>query len=185
MKHIISFLFSIFLFTGLSFGQDLNDPQIASAAVKANQVDIEYAEIAIERSNNEAVVDFAETMIRDHKAVIGQAVKLVTELGVTPDDNNPITSLLNDMAAKRKANLQNVCACAFDQIYIDNEVSYHETVIGVVKDVLIPQTDNQQLSTLLKAVLPSLEAHLEHAKMVQEKVYSGTSTTTSSKTRSY
>lgn len=172
MKKLIAFSISFFFATGLAFGQDLNDLQIASIAVTANQVDLEYAEIAVERSDNEEIIDFAETMIRDHNAVIEQAVELVTELGVEPDPNNDLTQQLQDMSAETKDNLRNVSASDFDQTYIDNEVTYHEIVIEVVRDILIPQVDNEQLRGLLETVLPSLEAHLQHAKMVQNELNS-------------
>lgn len=174
MKKLIALTFSFFIATGLAFGQDVNDLQIASIAVTANQVDVEYAEIAVERSDNEEIIDFAETMIRDHNAVIEQAVELVTELGVEPDPNNDLTQQLQDMSAEAKDNLRNVSDSDFDRAYIDNEVAYHETVIDVVGEILIPQAENEQLRGLLEAVLPSLEAHLEHAKMVQNEI-AGTS----------
>jgi putative membrane protein len=51
----------------------LSDPQVASAAVTANQVDIDYAAIAIKTSKNKDIINFANTMTTDHKAVISQA----------------------------------------------------------------------------------------------------------------
>lgn len=176
IKKIIALSLILFGAAGMASGQEFNDLQIASIAVTANQVDIEFGEIAVERSENEAIVDFAETMIRDHSAVIDQAVALVNELGVEPDSENELTQQLRDMSADSKESLRNASSADFDETYINNEVNYHETVIEVVRDILIPQADNGQLRELLEAVLPSLEAHLEHAKMVQgnlEEAHSG------------
>lgn len=170
MKNLITLTFTIFIATSLVFAQEFNDLQIASIAVTANQVDIDYAEIAVERSGNDDIIQFAETMIRDHNAVIEQAVKLVTQLGVEPDPNNELTNLLNNMSIETKEKLRSVNASDFDKTYIDNEVAYHETVIEVVRDILILQADNNQLKELLEAVLPSLEAHLVHAKTVQNSI---------------
>src|SRR3546814_7488047 len=61
----------------------LTDPEIASVAVTANQIDIDYAAIAKERSKDAEDIRFAETMANNHKAVIAQAVALVTKLKVT------------------------------------------------------------------------------------------------------
>ena len=65
----------------------LSDAEIASVAVTANQIDIEYAEIAKKKSKNADILKFAETMATDHPAVIDQAVALGKKLGVTPKDN--------------------------------------------------------------------------------------------------
>ena len=47
----------------------LNDAQIAHVAYTAGQIDIKAAEQALEKSKNPTVVEFAQEMERDHKAV--------------------------------------------------------------------------------------------------------------------
>ncbi|MEO8935070.1 MAG: DUF4142 domain-containing protein [Xanthomarina sp.] len=151
------------------FAQDspkLMDNEIASVAVTANQIDIDYAKVALKRSKNKEVIDFANTMSTDHLAIINQAVKLVTKLGVTPKDNAVSQSLMKQ-AKQTLAKLEKVDKKDFDKTYIDNEVVYHQAVIDTVKNLLIPQAKNQELKDLLETVMPALEAHLEHAKMVQ------------------
>lgn len=153
-----------------SYGQDapkLTDPEIAHVGVVANQIDIDYAAIALKKSKNKGVKNFAETMSRDHAGVIDQATALVGKLGVTPKDNAVSQSLLAD-AAKTTEMLNSKKGKAFDKAYIDNEVAYHKAVIGAVRDLLIPGATNGELKGLLQAILPALEAHLKHAEMVQK-----------------
>lgn len=147
----------------------LSDPEVASVAVMANQIDISYGEVAKEKSKNEEVLKFAETMINDHKAVIAQAAALVKKLGVTPKDNATTQKLLAD-AEKTKKMLRSKSGKAFDKAYIDNEVAYHKAVISAVETLLIPETENNELKDLLQNVVPALKAHLEHAIMVQNKI---------------
>jgi len=147
----------------------LSDPEVASVAVVANQIDISYAEIAVKKSKNKEIIDFAKRMITDHNAVIDQAVALVTKLSVTPKDNAVSQSLLEG-AEKTKKSLRKATRKNFDKLYIDNEVAYHKAVIAAVKDLLIPESDNKELKGLLQTVLPALEAHLGHAEMVQMKL---------------
>ncbi len=147
----------------------LSDPEVASVAVVANQIDISYAEIAIKKSKNKEILDFAKRMITDHNAVIGQAVELVTKLSVTPKDNAVSQSLLEG-AEKTKKMLRKANRKNFDKLYIDNEVAYHKAVIAAIRDLLIPESNNKELKGLLEAVLPALEAHLEHAEMIQMKL---------------
>lgn len=149
----------------------LSDPEIASVAVVANQIDIDFANIALKKSKNKEVLDFAKRMVEDHKAVIAQAVALVTKLGVDPKDNAVSQSLLKDAEAT-KVTLNKTSKKEFDKIYIDNEVAYHEKVIGAVNGLLIPESNNRELKELLEAVVPALEAHLGHAQMIQKKINS-------------
>src|SRR5574338_344533 len=65
----------------------LTDPEIASVAVTANQIDVNYAKIALKKSTNADIRKFAETMVKDHSNIIKQAVALATKLHVTPKTN--------------------------------------------------------------------------------------------------
>lgn len=145
----------------------LSDPEVASVAVVANQIDIAYAEIARKKSKDAEVLKFAQTMINDHNAVIAQAAALVKKLGVTPKDNQVSQKLLAD-ADKTKKTLRAKTGKAFDKAYVDNEVAYHKAVIAAVEDLLIPETENSELKELLQNVVPALKAHLGHAEMLQK-----------------
>jgi putative membrane protein len=161
--------FSIVL-VSLAFAQKapkLTDPEIASVAVTANQIDINYAQLAKEKSKNASILEFANTMANDHKAVIDKAVALVTKLKVTPKDN-AVSQKLNADAEKTKKELRTKTSIAFDKAYIDNEVAYHKAVIAAVDGLLIPQAQNKELKALLESVSPVLKAHLAHAEMVQK-----------------
>jgi putative membrane protein len=166
----ITMMFAVFI-SSSSFGQTpkLTDPEIASVAVTANQIDINYARIAKEKSKNADILKFASTMISDHQSVIDQAVALVKKLGVTPKDND-VSKKLNSGAETTTKMLQGKSAGEFDKAYINNEVTYHKAVIETVQNQLIPQSQNSELKALLEKVLPILKTHLEHAEMVQKTI---------------
>ncbi len=147
----------------------LTDPEIASIAVTANQIDIDYAKIAKEKSKTKAVLEFANTMMKDHQSVIDQAVALVTKLNVTPMDN-PTTQTLLSGATETKAMLNSKSGADFDKAYVDNEVAYHKAVIDVVENTLIPSSSNAELKALLQSALPIFKEHLAHAEMVQKEM---------------
>jgi putative membrane protein len=173
MKPIYGILAILCLSTG-SLAQEnpkLSDPEVASVAVVANQIDIGYAEIAKKKSKDKEIIKFADTMISDHNAVIAQASELVKKLGVTPKDNSVSKQLLSD-AEKTKGTLNSKSGKDFDKAYIDNEVAYHKAVIAAVEGLLIPEAENAELKALLTNVVPALKTHLGHAEMVQ-KMFSG------------
>ncbi|WP_405285244.1 DUF4142 domain-containing protein [Gaopeijia maritima] len=149
--------------------QTLDDAAIAHIAVTANQLDVVGAEQALERSTDPGVRAFAETMIRDHRGVIEQAAALAEKLGVTPADNDTSRGLTT-AAEEIRRDLDELRGAAFDRAYIDNEVAYHETVIGAVEETLIPHTSNAELRSLLEAVVPALKAHLEHARRLRSEL---------------
>lgn len=147
----------------------LTDPEIASIAVTANQIDVNYAKIAQKKSKDAAVIEFAKTMENDHNSVIKLATDLAKKLNVTPKSNSVTESLLNGEKSVTK-DLNSKTGAAFDKAYVDNEVAYHDAVIKTVENVLIPDAQNAELKGLLVKALPTFKAHLEHAKMIQQKL---------------
>jgi putative membrane protein len=149
--------------------QKLTDAEIASVAVTADQIDIDYAAIAKEKSKNAKVLQFAATMAKDHQSVNDQAVALATKLSVTPKDNHLTQSLLSG-ATTTKAMLNSKSGAEFDKAYIDNEVAYHKAAIDVVENTLIPDATNSELKSLLQTALPIFKQHLAHAEMIQKSL---------------
>lgn len=164
----------LFFLTSLSsaFAQKvpaLSDPEIASVAVVANQNDINFAKIALKKSKNSKILNFAKTMIADHQSVIDMAVALVKKLNVTPEDNAVSKQYLANAKQTMKM-LNSKTTKTFDRAYVDNEVAYHKAVIAAVEKVLIPQAKNEELKNLLQKVVPILETHLHHAEMIQTEM---------------
>jgi putative membrane protein len=157
---------SLLGFASGASAQAINDAQIASIVVTANQVDVDAGQVAKSTSTNPDVKKFAETMITDHTGVNKQATALVTKLKVTPEDNDT-SKALKDGGEKNVVNLKTLKGADFDKAYIDHEVAYHQQVLDAVDKTLIPSAKNAELKALLVKVRPAFVAHLEHAKHLQ------------------
>lgn len=149
-----------------SSAQGVNDAQIASIVVTANQVDIDAGKLAASRSTNGDVKAFARLMVTDHTGVNKSATDLAARLKVTPQDN-PTSQSLKAEGDKNLAHLKTLKGAAFDKAYIDHEVAYHQQVIDALDKTLIPNAANAELKALLMKVRPAFVAHLEHAKRLQ------------------
>jgi len=160
---------AFFAATAALHAQTINDAQIASIVVTANQVDIDAGNLAASTASSADVKAFGKQMVTDHTGVNKSAVDLVTKLKVTPEDNATSKSL-KEGGEKNVANLKTLKGKAFDKAYIDHEVAYHQQVLDAVDKVLIPNAKNEELKALLVKVRPAFVAHLEHAKHVQEMV---------------
>jgi putative membrane protein len=152
-----------------AYAQAVDDAQIASIVVTANQVDIDAGKLASSMASNPEVKKFGEQMVTDHTGVNKQAVDLVTKLKVTPKDN-PTSTSLKEGGAANVASLKKLKGAAFDKAYIDHEVAYHQQVLDALDKTLIPNASNAELKALLVKVRPAFVAHLDHAKMVQSSL---------------
>lgn len=142
------------------------DPQIVGIVIAANQIDIDHAKLALSKTKNPQVHDFAQQMITDHTAVLKSVHDLGAKLHVTPAESDTGTSLkkqADDTAAHWKA----LSAAEFDKAYVDNEVAYHKAVIQEVGTVLIPDAQNAELKSALQGAAPLFQGHLEHAQHLQ------------------
>jgi putative membrane protein len=145
------------------------DPQIAHIAYTAGLVDISYAEIAMKRSKNPSVREFAMEMLKDHKAVNDKALALVKKLGVTPQDNDTSRTLAAQAETKREE-LKHLSGAAFDRAYAENELAYHSFVNTAVDTLLIPSSSNDELRALLKVGLKIFRGHQQHAEHMVQKL---------------
>jgi putative membrane protein len=168
LVRLIAAIAAICLLSGAALAQGASkptDPQIAHIAYTAGQLDIEAAKQAVNKSKNKEVRAFANDMVRDHTAVNKQALALVKNLKVTPEDNDTSRALTKQAAAKR-VELAKLKGAAFDKAYVDNEVAYHKTVNGALESTLIPSANNAELKSLLQTGLKIFQGHEQHAEHV-------------------
>lgn len=152
--------------------QGVNDAQIASIVVTANQVDIDAGKLAASRAANGEVKKFARLMITDHTGVNKAAAVLVGKLKVVPQDN-PTSQSLKSSGDENLRHLKTLKGAAFDKAYVDHEVAYHQQVIDALDKTLIPAATNAELKALLINVRPAFVAHLEHAKRLRLSLEKG------------
>lgn len=143
-----------------------NDAQIAGIVVAANTVDINAGKLAESKSHDKEVKAFAKRMVTDHTGVNQQATALVTKLHVKPEESGASKSLTQG-GKVTLAKLKELKGKDFDKAYVDNEVSYHQTVIDALDKTLIPNAKNDELKNLLVKVRPAFVDHLEHARHLQ------------------
>jgi putative membrane protein len=159
----------------------MSDANIAAATVTSNQIDVDAAKLALQRSKNAEVKKFAHEMVTDHEGVIKKAKALTTKLNITPEEDSTTKTMKSD-AKDNLGKLKSASRAEFDRLYIENEVAYHQSVLDSLDRTLIPAAKNQDLKDLLSSVRPVVQQHLDHAQDLQ-KVLSGTESKSDSKTK--
>jgi len=143
----------------------LNDLEIAHVAYTADLIDIQYAHLALGISQDPAIKEFAQTMIRDHEAVNEQALALLEKLEAQPEDNFLSQSLVEN-SVKIVDELSQLRGEEFDKRYAENELAYHKAVNELVENSFIPNIENPEVKTLFEAGLEIFKAHEGHAEMM-------------------
>ena len=146
-----------------------SDAEIAATVTAANDTDIENGKLALSKSANSEVKAFAKEMVAAHTQLNDQGKALLTKLNVTPTDNPTSTSIRTGGDSNRET-LKGLSGAAFDKAYISSEVDLHQSVLDQLDNTLIPSAQNAELKDLLQKARPTISAHLDHAKMLKEKL---------------
>lgn len=148
---------------------ELTDPQIAHVAYVADEIDVRYGHLALAISDNPDVREFATRMVEDHNAINEQALALLEELGVAPQDN-PLSQKLLEDAEAIIDEMSALRGDAFDLRYAENELAYHRAVVDLVGNQFIPNIENAEVKAFFETGLTIFEAHTEHAEMMVESL---------------
>jgi len=143
----------------------LDDAQIAHIAYTADSVDIAWAQLALQKTTNPKVRQFARDMVRDQTALNTLALVLFQKLSLTPAPNGTSASLDRSADAKRKQ-YASLTGPAFDRTYVQNEIAYHKTVNSALRSRLIPDAKNPELKLLLQAGLQKFEEHQTEGELL-------------------
>lgn len=145
---------------------NVSDANIAAIVLAANNADILYGSLAAAKSPRDDVRKFAETTVRDHSSVNDAALALAGKLNLEPEQNT-LSLDLRDNAEEKRGILRELSGTEFDIAYLDNEISYHTTLLETIDNVLVPSARNEELRALLTAVRPAVASHLEHARQLR------------------
>lgn len=142
------------------------DGAIMDVALTANTMEVHISELARFRAQNIDVRRFAQTMVPDHSAVNGELQRLAGRTNLAPVADERSNELRQSMNANY-ARLDSLRGSGFDQAYIEREVEYHQSLLELFDQTLIPAAQNARLKLLLERVRPMLAAHLERARQIR------------------
>ena len=145
----------------------LDDPTIVAIFDAANTSDIETGDLGAKKGSTKEIRDFGAMLARDHKVVRQQGRDLAKKLGVTPTPPKDDDSMKSHAAIMKRLN--SLSGAEFDKAFLQNEVGYHDAVIGAVTKTLLPAIQNAELKDLVTKVAPAFVAHRDAAKNLLDK----------------
>jgi len=144
----------------------LNDAQIAAITEAANTAEIAQAKVAQSKSKDADVRNFAAMMIMHH----GQAKEKQAALKLKTEESGVSTAMHADADATLNAlnALKGGTGRDFDAAYIEAQISGHQKVLDTINDRLLPDVKGAGLKAYLEEIKPTVEAHLNRAKQLQQ-----------------
>jgi putative membrane protein len=138
------------------------DQEFLTRAIQAGVAEVQISQLALEKSQNERVRQFAERMVQDHTAA-NQRLSSLAEAG----GNSPPT----EMDQKHHAMLQQLSQLSgeeFDRQYMRGQVQDHQTAVQLFGSEATQPSG--PVDALAGELLPALQEHLQMAQEISNSI---------------
>ena len=146
----------------------ITDANIVYILDQANAGDSARGSLAATKGTSADVKQFGRLMAGEHHALRAEGIELAKKLGVTqqaPPGDKSVSDARAEMA-RLKAMPRGK---SWDKSYIAYEVNYHQGILQGAGG-LLDAAQGPQLKALLKESGAVVQKHLDHAKMIQQKL---------------
>jgi putative membrane protein len=144
---------------------------VLSQLAVANQTEIQQGQAAAKKASSQPVKQFANQLVKDHKANSQKLQQLAKQMGVTLADSGAKTTTESQSATMGE--LAGKSGKEFDQAFIDAQIQAHEQNIDRIRNQLRPAVDRPELRDYLQQTASAMEGHLASAKQLKQDLASG------------
>ena len=137
------------------------DQAFVKKAIQGSMAEVQMGQLALEKSNDPQVKQFAQHMVDDHGKLADQMKQVATQLKVKPPDG-PSKGQMKNME-KMKA----LSGDAFDQAYIKDMVKDHKSDDKDFKEEA-QMTQNPQMKDLVMKDDQVIEGHLQMIQQIAQ-----------------
>lgn len=145
----------------------LGDAAVAGIIKTANDVEIDAARTAAQKSGSQDVRNFAMRMLSDHRKNNDELAATLKSLNMQATDGDFSRSLRREAQAQ-KARLMPKTGASFESAYLRGQISAHRSVLEALDKALsAPEPRDQKFKSLLKRTRDAVADHLKHAEQLQ------------------
>ncbi len=139
------------------------DKSFVKDALEGSLAEVNYAKLALQKSHDKNVREFATKMIHDHEMLITQMKPLARELGVKVPSGAPLSDHAKYMELKMKSGTD------FDRAYVEAMVKDHHDDLQTFLD-----EENKTTNPELKAAVQKGETVIrQHTEMIDNIAHMG------------
>lgn len=128
----------------------------AMRAALSDMYEIQSSQLALERSQNAQVREFAQRMVHEHQTMTNQMQAALAQAGVTV----ALPTGLDAAKMNMMQQLRDASAEDFDDRYIDQQTEAHENALNLFRDYA-GNGDTPALQELANRGAPMIENHLQ------------------------
>jgi putative membrane protein len=144
------------------------DANVVDVLTVANQGEVDYSQIGADKATNASVKQYAQMMVKDHNTMLDAVKSLASKLNVVPASNDKANDLKEENT-KDINDLNSKTGKDFDKEFMEEQVDMHQETLDLLND-LDGKTTNADLKAAIAEAKPKVQAHLDQAKALKDKV---------------
>ena len=148
---------------------ELSDAQIAGAANVANEQIVKAAKTAQKSAANQKLIDYANSMIREHERFSSEFKAVLNKVSVSPSESVTSVELRTD-ALRDAATLVMLKGADFDKKYLHQHLGFQQRFIDLLDSTLIPGAKNPEIKSYLQAMRADLVKCVDAGKALQTEI---------------
>jgi putative membrane protein len=137
------------------------DKAFVKKAMEGSLAEVQMGQLALQKSNDDQVKQFAQRMVDDHGKMLDQMKPAAEQMGVKVPDGPPKGEM------KKMDKMKGLSGDAFDQAYIKDMVKDHKKDDSEFKQEA-QATQNPQLKQLVMQSSQIIESHLQAAEQLAQ-----------------
>ncbi len=165
MKYVLPAIVAVLALAGLAGPSEarlrlraMSPEQFAREAAVGNEFEIKSSQLALQKSNNAEIKQFAEKIVQDHTQLADQMKERLKQANlpeVTPQLDEKHQALLTKLEGEKEA--------AFDRTYVQAQRKAHKQTVQLLEHYA-RRGDNKTLKELATNTLPMIKEHLKLAE---------------------
>lgn len=132
---------------------DEADAKFTTQAAVGGMAEVELGKLALEKSSNPQVKEFATMMVKDHGMANTELMAIAKQKNIT------LPSTVDDEHKKKIDGLSKKSGADFDKAYVDAMVSGHKSTLKLMEDELRDAKDTD-LKAFATKTAPIVQSHL-------------------------
>lgn len=133
------------------------DRNFIIAAAQGGKAEVQMAQLALKKTNNPRVREFAQMMVKDHSDLNARLTPMATQLGVS------LPTGMSSADAGALSRLSRQSGAAFDRSYMSAQKNAHTKALALFQEAGA-QADNVALRDFFAKNAQTIAAHLEMLK---------------------
>jgi putative membrane protein len=147
----------------------LNDAEIIGIVQAVNQAEVDSWRLADVASSNADVKAYSRRVAKEHSEAYASVKALASRHNIVLQ-NSSLSDRVKVVEEEHLESLDRQRGILFDLDYASHEVEFHERMLQIWDEKLIPGASNEELKRLLTDMRTSIAGHLEDAKKLKSSL---------------